>query len=159
MIKIKKLIYDKLLECIEGLKMRRSRIDIIIEILEVAKAGVNKTSIVYRTNLNFRLADKYIELLEKQGLLENKLNKYITTEKGRIFLGKAKELTVQLEIPKQKTKEMSPHLELPVQKAEDINNQLEAQMKKSKEPIPWLEISMRKSKEMTPRLEGPILAV
>ena len=139
--------------------MRRSRIDIVVDVLDVAKNGVNKTAIVYRTNLNFRLADKYIELLEKQGLLENKLNKYITTDKGRIFLGKAKELTVQLEIPKQKTKEMSQHLELPVQKAEDINNQLEAQMKKSKEPIPWLEVSMRKSKERTLHSEVPILAV
>lgn len=99
MIKIKKLIYDKLLESIEGLKMRRSRIDIIIEILEVAKAGVNKTSIVYRTNLNFTLAEKYLELLEMQGLMENKSEKYITTGKGKIFLEKAKDLTLQLEAP------------------------------------------------------------
>jgi predicted transcriptional regulator len=28
---------------------------------------VNKTGLVYRTNLNFRLAEKYIELMEKQG--------------------------------------------------------------------------------------------
>ena len=79
--------------------MRRSRIDIIIEILEVAKAGVNKTSIVYRANLNFTLAEKYLELLEMQGLVENKSDKYITTENGKIFLGKAKEITVQLEAP------------------------------------------------------------
>jgi len=79
--------------------MRRSRFDIIIEILEVAKAGVNKTSIVYRTNLNFTLAEKYLELLEMQGLMENKSEKYITTGKGKIFLEKAKDLTLQLEAP------------------------------------------------------------
>jgi len=133
--------------------------DIVVEVLEVAKNGVNKTAIVYKTNLNFMLADKYIVLLEKQGLLENKLNKSITTEKGRIFLGKAKELTLQLEIPIQNAKNNVQHMELPVHRAEEINSQLEVQMKKSKELIPWLEVSMRKSKEGTLHLEVPILAV
>ncbi len=76
--------------------MRRSKIDIIIDVLEVAKMGVNKTSVVYRTNLNFKLADKYLELLQNQGLVENKLDKYITTDKRKIFLEKAKEITLQL---------------------------------------------------------------
>ncbi|VVB87919.1 Winged helix-turn-helix [uncultured archaeon] len=76
--------------------MRRSKIDIIIDVLEVAKMGVNKTSVVYRTNLNFKLADKYLELLQNQGLVENKLDKYITTDKGKIFLEKAREITLQL---------------------------------------------------------------
>ncbi len=58
--------------------------------------GVNKTSVVYRTNLNFKLADKYLELLQNQGLVENKMDKYITTDKGKIFLEKAKEITLQL---------------------------------------------------------------
>jgi predicted transcriptional regulator len=79
--------------------MRRSRLDIVIEILEIAKAGVNKTSIVYRANLNFTLAEKYLELLGMQGLVENKSEKYITTDKGRLFLEKAKDLTLQLEAP------------------------------------------------------------
>ena len=77
--------------------MRRSRIDIIIDIMDVAKGGVNKTSIVYRANLNFRLANKYLGLLQKQGLIENRLDKYITTDKGKKFLEQAKELTLQLE--------------------------------------------------------------
>jgi len=79
--------------------MRRSRFDIIIEILDVAKAGVNKTSIVYKTNLNFMLAEKYLELLGMQGLVENRAEKYFTTDKGRLFLEKAKDLTLQLEAP------------------------------------------------------------
>ncbi len=76
--------------------MRRSRIDIIIDVLEVANMGVNKTAVVYKTNLNFKLAEKYLGLLQKQGLVENNVNKYKTTEKGRIFLEKAKELILQL---------------------------------------------------------------
>lgn len=76
--------------------MRRSRMDIIIDVLEVAVKGVNKTAVVYKTNLNFKLAEKYLEILQKQGFIENTLNKYKTTDKGRIFLQKAKELTLQL---------------------------------------------------------------
>ena len=76
--------------------MRRSRIDIIIDVLEVAKMGVNKTNIVYKSNLNFKLADKYLELLQKHGLVENMVDKYITTDKGMIFLQKAKEITLQI---------------------------------------------------------------
>lgn len=75
--------------------MRRSRIDIIIDVLDVAQMGVNKTSVVYRTNLNFKLADKYLELLQRHGLVENSLDKYKTTDKGKIFLEKAKEVTLE----------------------------------------------------------------
>lgn len=81
---------------ITGQKMRRSRIDIIIDIMDVAKNGVNKTGIVYRANLNFKLADKYLGLLQKQGLVENNMDKYTTTDKGRKFLEQAKEITLQL---------------------------------------------------------------
>ena len=79
--------------------MRRSRIDISIDILEVAKKEVNKTGIVYRTNLNFKLAERYLDLLLKHGLVENRLDKYITTDKGKIFLAKAKEIALNLEEP------------------------------------------------------------
>jgi predicted transcriptional regulator len=109
----------------DGQKMRRSRIDIVVNILDVAKNGVNKTAIVYRSNINFTLAEKYLELLENQGLLENNSEKYITTDKGKIFLQKAKEITLQLEAPIQEANEIIPHLE-PMQNA--------------KEMIPWLEV-------------------
>ena len=79
--------------------MRRNRIDIIVEVLDVAKTGVNKTSIVYKTNLNFKIAERYLKLLEIQGFVENKFDKYITTNKGRVFLEKAREITLQLEAP------------------------------------------------------------
>ncbi len=77
--------------------MRRSRIDISIDILEVAKNAANKTSIVYKTNLNFKLADRYLDLLQKNGLVENRLDKYITTDKGKLFLEKAREIILNFE--------------------------------------------------------------
>ena len=95
-------------------KMRRSRIDIVVDVLEVTKNGVNKTAIVYKTNLNFKLADKYLLHLEKQGLLEKKLDKYFTSDKGKIFLGKAKDLTMQLETIIQKSKENTLQNETPL---------------------------------------------
>jgi len=67
-----------------------------MDVLEVAKIGVNKTSVVYKSNLNFKLAERYLELLQKHGLVENRVDKYITTDKGKIFLQKAKELILQI---------------------------------------------------------------
>ncbi len=77
--------------------MNRSRIDIIIDVLEVAKVGVNKTGLVYKTNLNFKLADNYLEILQNQGLVEKRLDKYMTTDKGKAFLQKANEVSLYLE--------------------------------------------------------------
>ena len=77
--------------------MKRSRIDIIIDVLEAAKMGVNKTGLVYKTNLNFKLADNYLEILQNQGLVEKRLDKYITTDKGKAFLQKANEISLYLE--------------------------------------------------------------
>jgi predicted transcriptional regulator len=74
--------------------MRRSRLDIIIDVLEAGKEGTNKTSIVYKANLNFKLVKEYLDLLQKHGLIENKLNKYMTTEDGKSFLDKAKEVSL-----------------------------------------------------------------
>ncbi len=74
--------------------MRRSRLDIIIDVLEAGKEGTNKTNIVYKANLNFKLAREYLDLLQKHGLIENKSNKYVTTEDGKSFLGKAKAVSL-----------------------------------------------------------------
>lgn len=76
-----------------GTKMRRSRLEIIIDILEAGKEGINKTSIVYKANLNFKLAREYLDLLQEQGLIENRLNIYITTVDGKCFLDKAKSVS------------------------------------------------------------------
>jgi predicted transcriptional regulator len=115
--------------------MRRSKIDIVVDMLEVTKNGVNKTAVVYKTNLNFRLAEKYLLLLEKQGLLEKKSDKYFTSNKGKIFLGKAKDLTMQLEAINQKGKENTEQNEIPVQKAQEMTIYSEALLQNSQEMI------------------------
>lgn len=75
---------------------KRGRVDIIIDILEVAKKGTNKTAIVYGANLNFQLTEIYLALLQKNGFIENMQGKYVTTDKGKMILEKAKEINLQL---------------------------------------------------------------
>lgn len=60
--------------------MNRGRIDIVTDILDACKEQQNKTRIVYKTNLNFNLTGKYLDLLIKNGLLERKENRYVITD-------------------------------------------------------------------------------
>ncbi|MDO8726902.1 MAG: winged helix-turn-helix domain-containing protein, partial [Candidatus Methanoperedens sp.] len=76
--------------------MKRGRIDIIIDVLKTAMVGVNKTRIVYKEKLNFKLADKYLALLQKNGLMEKKMDKYIITEKGERFLERAQDVVLNI---------------------------------------------------------------
>jgi len=119
-------------------KMRRSKIDIVVDVLEVTKNGVNKTAIVYKTNLNFKLAEKYLLLLEKQGLLEKKSDKYFTSDKGKIFLGKAKDLTMQLETIIETGKENTKQNETLMLKHKEMAIYYEAPLQKSP-PSKWLD--------------------
>ncbi|WP_297467880.1 winged helix-turn-helix domain-containing protein [Thermococcus sp.] len=71
--------------------MRRSRVEIIADILESANGrGATKTQIVYRANLNFKLATGYIKYLLEKGYLveavEGSRRVYRVTDKGRAFL-------------------------------------------------------------------------
>jgi predicted transcriptional regulator len=74
----------------------RERLDVIIDILEVARKGVSKTTISYGANLDFRLTEKYLALLLENGFMDNRLDKYVTTEKGRAMLENAKEISLPL---------------------------------------------------------------
>lgn len=67
-------------------KNRRTRFEIMVDILTVARKGALKTQIVYRANLNYNRVDKYLSFLERNGLLENHDAIYATTAKGEEFL-------------------------------------------------------------------------
>ncbi len=74
--------------------MRRTETEIIVAILESTEEPINKTAIVYKTNINFKLAKKYLDMLQAKGLIEkNPENKYQITDKGKSYLRKAKELS------------------------------------------------------------------
>ncbi len=71
---------------------RRSRTDIAVDILRVAMNGAKKTHIVYEVNLNFNIAQKYLEMLREKELIRNENGLFITTDKGKVFQEMAKEL-------------------------------------------------------------------
>jgi predicted transcriptional regulator len=140
-------------------KMRRSKIDIVVNVLEVTKNGANKTAIVYKSNLNFKLADKYLLLLEKQGLLEKKSDKYFTSDKGKIFLGKAKDLTMQLETINQKGKENTLQIETSMPKPKEMTLSYEASLQKSQDMMLQNKIPIERIKEIKIYSEPPIQMV
>jgi predicted transcriptional regulator len=70
---------------------RRGWIEVVADILDAAnrRAGVNKTSIVYKANLNFGRLEHYMEFLINKGLMQKKSDDEVlfkTTEKGKEFL-------------------------------------------------------------------------
>ncbi len=73
---------------------RRTKFDIVIVILDVVSGGATKTKIVYKANLNFNLATKYLDFLLERGLVRTDGSSYEITEEGKVFLEKAKELQI-----------------------------------------------------------------
>jgi len=72
--------------------IRRSKIDISADILNIATKGANKTQIVYGANLNFDIANKYLDMLQNKGLIEQNGDMYLTTDKGKTYQELANEL-------------------------------------------------------------------
>ncbi len=65
--------------------MRRSREEIVSEILDVCLNGANKTRIVYQANLNFRTVNPYLDLLIGKNLIkvsQGQMLRYETTPQG-----------------------------------------------------------------------------
>lgn len=71
---------------------KRCKEELILEILNIAEDGAIKTKIVYGSGINFTLADKYLDTLIKNKLIERSGNRYITTVKGKESSKKLKEL-------------------------------------------------------------------
>ena len=65
---------------------RRGRLEIIAEILLFCEHQKAKTSIMYKTNLNYTQLKSHLKFLTSQHLLMYDANKYSTTEKGYHFL-------------------------------------------------------------------------
>ncbi len=71
------------------MSQRRSNLEIVAEILKIARKGTKKTRIVYGANMNFKMLDEYLEKLTKAGLIANSENNgglIKTTEKGVEYL-------------------------------------------------------------------------
>lgn len=66
----------------------RGRLEIIVDVLNVATKGAKKTKIMYIANLSYRLLEKYLEETVELGFMCFNNNCYEVTEKGRTFLEK-----------------------------------------------------------------------
>ncbi len=82
--------YDRFRDVIQhkgfGLNNRRSEMEIIANILDIARKGVNKTRILYNANLSYVQLKNYVGFMLDKGLMENVEGKYSTTNKGKLFL-------------------------------------------------------------------------
>lgn len=77
--------------------MRRSRYEICADILRAALNGAKKTRVVYATNLNFNLVNRYLPRLTERGFIEaTDDGYYLTTPKGALFLKEYNDLLTLL---------------------------------------------------------------
>ena len=79
--------------------MKRSRNEIISQILEICKNGASKTKIVYQANLSFNTVNPYLDLLIKNDLIrvnEGRAILYETTPKGIRLLESIKQINDKL---------------------------------------------------------------
>ena len=70
----------------------RSRLDIIADILHVARQGAKKTQIMYQANLSYKLLTRYLSGILEACLVrfERRKQCYVLTRKGIEFLEKYK---------------------------------------------------------------------
>jgi predicted transcriptional regulator len=69
--------------------MKRSREEILAQILNTCQEGASKTRVVYQANLNFKTVNFYLETLIGNNLIEVRTGKnvlYETTQKGANLL-------------------------------------------------------------------------
>ena len=76
--------------------MRRSRQQIIYEILKICRNGVNKTTIVYKSNTNFGSVKSYLQDLIENHLIYANQGIYQTTPNGISLLESINQVDVQL---------------------------------------------------------------
>ena len=92
----------------------RNRLEIIADILEIAKEGQLKTRILYDWNLNFSQLNEYLVFMIKMGFLEvNKDNEkriYRTTNRGLKYLESYEEISSLLTKEHDKPKIRSHYL-------------------------------------------------
>lgn len=88
-------------EVIENLS-KRSNLEISADVLRIARKGARKTYIIRKSNLNFKIAEKYLEFLRSGGLIKGPVgldNLFQTTEKGVKYLHHFESLKCYLERP------------------------------------------------------------
>jgi predicted transcriptional regulator len=65
---------------------KRSRLEMMHLILELARQGILKTHIMYRANLSYDQLTKFLDILLTQHLLQEEEGHYVTTARGHEFV-------------------------------------------------------------------------
>jgi predicted transcriptional regulator len=92
-------------------KMRRSRFEIVADILQACLVPRGKTRIMCKVKLNFTQANEYLSQLTSLGLLSQEKGRYKTTDKGRQFISAYNHLGEIIGIPElslSRVKALSP---------------------------------------------------
>jgi len=73
-------------------KASRPKVQIMAEMLSLCREPQCKTHVMYKTNLSWKMLQKYLIHLESLGFLEiqQKPRKYVTTQKGLQFVDRWK---------------------------------------------------------------------
>ncbi|MFZ3170209.1 MAG: winged helix-turn-helix domain-containing protein [Candidatus Methanoperedens sp.] len=70
-------------------RIRRTKMELMIEILRACcNGGVNKTKIIYSSNLNSKMTNEYLKFLIEKEYIINGNNKYQISKNGLEFLNK-----------------------------------------------------------------------
>ncbi|HDO42347.1 MAG TPA: hypothetical protein ENH03_05550 [Candidatus Bathyarchaeota archaeon] len=89
--------------------LRRNRFEVMYEILFFCRTERQKTKIMYKCNLSFRLLEKYVNFLLSRNLLENLGEKrYHTTPRGMKFLEEYEHIRRMLNETKNEGSGISP---------------------------------------------------
>ena len=73
---------------------RRNNLDIMADMITVAKNGARKTQLVYKCNLNFSIVKRYIGDLITMGFMSFSDPFYYSTEAGQTYLSRYNALNV-----------------------------------------------------------------
>ena len=68
------------------MKPRRSIYEIIWDILTYCRTPRKMSQVLLVCNLNMKTANRYLEMLIREGLLAKQGNMYITTDKGQEYI-------------------------------------------------------------------------
>lgn len=78
--------------------IRRDRIDMMFDLLKVARQPVIKTRLVYGANTNFGNIMDYLDELQEGGYIEKEGTRYHTTPLGKECLNKYQDIMETLDL-------------------------------------------------------------
>lgn len=73
-------------DLLSNLTQKRTTIDVIADILRNSMYGIGKTTLVFKSNMNFKRIEKYLVFLIAKGFLRHDKDEYSTTEDGKKLL-------------------------------------------------------------------------